>query len=126
MQLGPMAGVLLVVSPCLMLGLPPRTHTLVIDLPPSYYPQVYWEEELPHVIHAITLDAEGQLRWNGEPVTPSDLLHHLNDTWEEPETPSITFELAADTNYANVVATLNLIQGSGIGSNHFCLKGIAQ
>lgn len=110
----------------LILALPPKTHALVIDLPPPYYPQTYWEEDLPDVIHAITLDGAGQLAWNGQPVTQHELLRLLNDTWDQPETPGITFEPTADASYAEALATLNLIQGAGIASNHFCLKGIGQ
>lgn len=106
---------------------PTPTHALLLDLPPTYSQSgMHWEEGVPATVYSITLDADGQLRWNGEAVTQSELDNLARQTLTEAQAPGVTFEPAANARYAEVLTTLNILAQAGLTQGHFCLKGLGQ
>lgn len=124
--LGPVAGVLLVVSAIVMLGLPPKTHALYIDLPPPLNFEAWPEWLTPPPVDRLSLTGDGQIHWNGTPVDRQQLVTLIEATREETPQPGLIFEPADDAAYGEALQVLGLLHAMGATHSQFCLAGLTR
>ena len=123
---GPIAGILLVVSAIVMLGLPPKTHALYINLPPPLNFEAWPEWLTPPPVDRISVNVEGQIRWNGTPVDRQQLVDLVEATRAETRQPGLIFEPADDAAYGEALQVLGLLHSMGATSSKFCLAGLVR
>lgn len=107
-ELGPLAGVVLVAALIVLGTLPSRTHTLLLDFPAfSPPPQECSQPTNPCNMHVLAMAANGRLAWDGKPVTRSaarSALAHYGGL------AHLTFSPAPDASYDATLRTLALIR----------------
>lgn len=108
-----------------LLSMAPRqVHALLVDLPHPV--------EMGHVgilspaYDRITVDREGAVRWNGEPVETAMLDRLLANAGREPLQRSLLLEADATASYADVIAVLAQIDRAGLNDHCFRFANIAR
>ena len=113
MNTTPLIDVLLVLLIMLILSIPLATNTTQVDLPGpgrggATDPQV-----------ALTLDAGGQARWNGEAIARATLSARLAAAAHQVPEPVIRFEPAAMASYDDALQVIHLADDAGTGKFAF-------
>ena len=112
MNTTPLIDVLLVLLIVLMMSVPIATHSLDIPLP-GKVPPLPTPEPRP-IRNKVVLTAQGQILWNGDAVSPGQLLAVLHQTKRFRVEPELQFEPEAAASYDLSARVLNIIKGSGV------------
>jgi biopolymer transport protein ExbD len=73
MNTTPLIDVLLVLLVMLIITIPPQTHAVKLDLPNGRVPRF----PIDRTSNLITIDGQGRVRWNGQPVDHKELIEEL-------------------------------------------------
>jgi len=92
------------------MAVPIATHSLDIPLPGAVPPPPPFHQNHNKVV----LTAEGAILWNGDAVSPGQLLAVLRQTKLAPVEPELQFEPEAAASYDLSAQVLNIIKGSGV------------
>jgi biopolymer transport protein ExbD len=111
----PLVDVMLVLLIIFMITVPVLTHSIPLELPQvSHQPS----QTLPDTV-TLAVSADGSVYWNKDQVDRDELARRLQQAAQL--TPQPAFQLSGDraVAYEHVVATLALIQQSGISQLGF-------
>ena len=111
MNTTPLIDVLLAVLVLIIFTIPVATHSVDVDLPSSSPPT---EEFIDPVKNKVVLTNVGEILWNGEPITPGQLVGNLQQTLTFAVEPELQFEPEPNAAYDLVAKVLNIIKGSGV------------
>jgi biopolymer transport protein ExbD len=107
-ELGPVAGALLVIVAVMLGALPVRTHALVLDFPSiGPPPDECFVDTRRCPSHQLVLATDGTLTWDNAAITPDDLRARIAnmDQWA-----SVNVTPAAGSSYADTLKLLNLLR----------------
>jgi biopolymer transport protein TolR len=108
----PLIDVMLVLLVIFILAAPLLSSTIPLQLPQAGSAQAQPAPPTPPV--AVTLDAQGQMYLNDQPITPTDLAQRLADAARQ--SPDAELQLRADAAvpYGRVVELIALAQQAGL------------
>jgi biopolymer transport protein ExbD len=110
MNVTPMIDVLLVLLILFIITIPPQTHAVKVDLPQNSPPtQVVQPDK-----NTVSIDAMGQVAWNGTPVDDVTLRQYLDASLALPTEPELHFQPTPDARYEKVDQVLAIIKRSGV------------
>ena len=110
MNVTPMIDVLLVLLILFIITIPPQTHAVKVDLPQnSQTPQTVQPDK-----NTVSIDAMGQVAWNGTPVDDVTLRQYLDASLALPTEPELHFQPTPDARYEKVDQVLAIIKRSGV------------
>lgn len=110
MNVTPMIDVLLVLLILFIITIPPQTHAVKVDLPQnSRTPQTVQPDK-----NTVSIDAMGQVAWNGTPVDDVTLRQYLDASLALPTEPELHFQPTPDARYEKVDQVLAIIKRSGV------------
>ena len=111
MNMTPLIDVLLVLLIMFIITIPIQTHAVKVDLPQN-------SQNNPNPVNAeknkITINAAGEVAWNGAPVTEVTLRQYLDQSASMNPEPELHFQPAPDARYEVVDSTLAQIKRSAI------------
>ena len=111
MNMTPLIDVLLVLLIMFIITIPIQTHAVKVDLPQN-------SQNNPNPVNAeknkITINAAGEVAWNGAPVTDVTLRQYLDQSAGMNPEPELHFQPAPDARYEAVDRTLATIKRSAI------------
>jgi biopolymer transport protein ExbD len=112
MNTTPLIDVMLVLLIMFIITIPVATHSVDIDLPPPSPP-----DNLPPVNpvkNKVTLTRNGEIVWNGVPVTGGQLRTLLSETLAQPVEPELQFQPESEASYDLSAKVLNMIKVSKV------------
>ncbi|MDQ7968054.1 MAG: biopolymer transporter ExbD [Oxalicibacterium faecigallinarum] len=106
----PMVDVMLVLLVIFILAAPLFTHAIRLDLPSAA------SAPAPTDTSTVTLsiDASGNLFWNGEMVTREALEHHFAEAAQQQPQPQLQLRADKDTRYDLLAQLMSSAQGKGL------------
>ncbi len=111
MNMTPLIDVLLVLLIVFIMSIPVATHAVNIDLPVAAPPT---DEIIDPVRNKIVLTPNNEILWNGEAITPNQLVGNLQQTLTFSVEPELQFEPEANASYDLSAKVLNIIKMSGV------------
>ena len=111
MNMTPLIDVLLVLLIVFIMSIPVATHAVNIDLPVAAPPT---NEIIDPVRNKIVLTPNNEILWNGEAITPNQLVGNLQQTLTFSVEPELQFEPEANASYDLSAKVLNIIKMSGV------------
>ena len=111
MNMTPLIDVLLVLLIVFIMSIPVATHAVNIDLPVAAPPT---NEIIDPVRNKIVLTPNNEILWNGEAITPNQLVGNLQRTLAFSVEPELQFEPEANASYDLSAKVLNIIKMSGV------------
>ena len=111
MNMTPLIDVLLVLLIVFIMSIPVATHAVNIDLPVAAPPT---DEIIDPVRNKIVLTPSNEILWNGEAITPNQLVGNLQRTLAFSVEPELQFEPEANASYDLSAKVLNIIKMSGV------------
>ena len=106
----PLIDVMLVLLIMLILTVPVTTHRLEVDLPaPTDVPVTSESQQI-----ALNIDAAGQVYWQGQAVTRTQLQGHLDSAALLPDAPVIRFHPDPQASYNASVQVIAQVADAGI------------
>ena len=111
MNMTPLIDVLLVLLIVFIMSIPVATHAVNIDLPVAAPPT---DEIIDPVRNKIVLTPSNEILWNGEAITPNQLVGNLQRTMAFSVEPELQFEPEANASYDLSAKVLNIIKQSGV------------
>ena len=111
MNMTPLIDVLLVLLIVFIMSIPVATHAVNIDLPVAAPPT---NEIIDPVRNKIVLTPSNEILWNGEAITPNQLVGNLQRTLAFSVEPELQFEPEANASYDLSAKVLNIIKMSGV------------
>ena len=111
MNMTPLIDVLLVLLIVFIMSIPVATHAVNIDLPVAAPPT---DEIIDPVRNKIVLTPSNEILWNGEAITPNQLVGNLQRTLAFSVEPELQFEPEANASYALSAKVVNIIKMSGV------------
>jgi biopolymer transport protein ExbD len=111
MNMTPLIDVLLVLLIVFIMSIPVATHAVNIDLPVAAPPT---DEIIDPVRNKIVLTPNNEILWNGEAITPNQLVGNLQRTMAFSVEPELQFEPEANASYDLSAKVLNIIKMSGV------------
>ena len=106
----PLVDVMLVLLVIFMVTAPLFTHAVRIDLPRARSePSVTRADTV-----ALSIDAEGRVRWNGEPIERTQLRERLVQTAAAATQPEVHLRAHRETRYQTIAELLSEAQRAGI------------
>jgi len=112
MNMTPLIDVLLVLLIMFIITIPVATHAVNIDLPQPSPPTD--EVIVDPIKNKLVLTSQNQILWNGEEITPGQLVTLLQETLDIKPEPELQFEPEAEASYDLSAQVLNIIKGSGV------------
>ena len=108
----PLVDVMLVLLVIFIIAAPFMASRLALELPRADTPAA--AQAAPDAFVAVSLDAQGQLHWNDEPLDTDALRQRLRDTAQR--NPATELQLRADASvpYGRVVQLIGLAQTAGL------------
>ncbi len=116
MNTTPLIDVMLVLLIMFIITIPIQTHAVKVDLPvnsKNNAPQVDPQK------NKVTIDAAGQVAWNGSPVDEVTLRQYLEQTKTIQPEPELHFQPDPQARYDQVDKTLAVIKRSNVGKLGF-------
>jgi biopolymer transport protein ExbD len=111
----PLIDVLLVLLIMLILAVPITPHRLEVDLPaPSDVPVTSASQQI-----ALSIDAGGQIFWQGTAVTSQQLQSYLNRAATLPDAPVIRFHPDPQASYDATVQVIAQVADAGLDNFAF-------
>jgi biopolymer transport protein ExbD len=96
-----------------IITIPVATHSTDIDLPvpnPNQPPP----PPVKPVVNKVTITREGQIMWNGTPLTGGQLVSNLKTSVNMNPEPELQFQPDQDASYDLSAKVLNIIKGSKV------------
>ncbi len=117
MNTTPLIDVMLVLLVMFIITIPIQTHAVKVDLPvPDNTPKT---DNVDPIKNKLTIDANGTLAWNGEPVDQTALAARLEQTKSFQPMPELQFQPDPRARYVIVDETLATIKRSEVGKLGF-------
>jgi len=116
MNTTPLIDVLLVLLIVFVMSIPAATHSLDVPLPREVPPPPF---PFNPTRNKVVLTADGAILWNGDAVSPGQLLTVLRRTTRARVEPELQFEPEATASYDLSAKVLNIIKGSGVSKFGF-------
>lgn len=117
MNTTPLIDVMLVLLVMFIITIPIQTHAVKVDLPvPDNTPTT---DNIDPIKNKLTIDIQGQLAWNGEPVDQTALAAKLEATKAIQPMPELQFQPDPNARYVIVDETLATIKRSAVGKLGF-------
>lgn len=117
MNTTPLIDVMLVLLVMFIITIPIQTHAVKIDLPvPDNSPT---DSNIDPIKNKLTIDINGTLAWNGEPVDQTALAAKLEATKAIQPMPELQFQPHPLARYVVVDETLGTIKRSEVGKLGF-------
>jgi biopolymer transport protein ExbD len=111
----PLVDVMLVLLIIFIMTVPVMNHSVKIDLPrASSQP----DETKPENIN-LSIDAEGKVYWNAEPIDPSQLRARIADAAAKMPQPELHLRAERTTQYERVAQVMAAAQAGGLGKIGF-------
>ncbi len=111
MNTTPLIDVMLVLLIMFIITIPVATHAVNIDLPqPSSNPPT----DIDPVVNKVVLTQNGEIFWNGGPITDNQLVTNLQATTTLQPEPELQYEPEPNASYDLSAKTLNIIKASGV------------
>lgn len=113
MNTTPLIDVMLVLLIMFIITIPVATHSIDIDLPvpnPNDAPPPPIKPE----VNKVVLTRNGDILWNGTPLTGGQLVTNLKTTTTMNPEPELQFQPEADASYDLSGKVLNIIKGSKV------------
>jgi biopolymer transport protein ExbD len=113
MNTTPLIDVMLVLLIMFIITIPVATHSTDIDLPvpnPNQPPP----PPVKPVVNKVTITRDGQIMWNGTPLTGSQLVADLKTSRTMNPEPELQFQPDQDASYDLSAKVLNIIKGSKV------------
>ena len=106
----PLVDVMLVLLIIFIITIPVMNHAVKLDLPrASSQPN----EIKPETI-SLSIDAEGQVFWNGELMNEADLASRIADAAKVTPQPELHLHAARTTQYEKVAQVMSAAQSGGL------------
>ena len=113
MNTTPLIDVMLVLLIMFIITIPVATHSTDIDLPvpnPNDPPP----PPVKPVVNKVVLSRNGEILWNGSPLTGGQLVTNLKATRNMTPEPELQFQPDSDASYDLSAKVLNIIKGSKV------------
>ena len=113
MNTTPLIDVMLVLLIMFIITIPVATHSVDIDLPipnPNDPPP----PPVKPTVNKVTLTRDGEIVWNGAPLTSSQLVTNLKTTLTMQPEPELQFQPDPEASYDLSSKILNIIKGSKV------------
>ena|SRR5579871_595814 len=112
MNTTPLIDVMLVLLIMFIITIPVATHSIDIDLPVATPPT---NVPPPNTIkNKVSISPDSKILWNGQPVTPGQLLSLLQQTLTYPVEPELQYQPDPNASYDLSAKVLNIIKGSKV------------
>ncbi|WP_370262966.1 ExbD/TolR family protein [Limnobacter sp.] len=106
----PLVDVMLVLLIIFIITVPVITHSVNVDLPQASQQPT---EVKPNVV-TLTVNRDGTLQWNDEPLTLDDLSLRLQAAAQQSEQPELRIQGDRQVEYEKVVQVMAAAQRAGI------------
>jgi biopolymer transport protein ExbD len=118
----PLIDVMLVLLIMLIITIPIQTHAVKLDLPVNSNPTP--PPPIDPVKNKVVVNAQGQILWNGSPVTPQQLRQYLHVTQQMNPVPELHLQPDATARYELVDQVLAItkrahVQKMGFVGNEY-------
>jgi len=112
MNTTPLIDVMLVLLIMFIITIPVATHSIDIDLPVATPPTTV---PPPNTIkNKVSVSPDNTILWNGQAVTPGQLLSQLQTTLTYPVEPELQYQPDPNAGYDVSAKVLNIIKGSKV------------
>ena len=106
----PLIDVMLVLLIVFMITAPLLTHGVKIDLPQAASTAT---DEKPETV-SLSVDADGRLFWNDQPIADADLAQRLTETAAREPQPELHLRADRDTRYQKLAEVMSAARVAGI------------
>lgn len=111
MNTTPLIDVMLVLLIMFIITIPIQTHAVKVDLP---QPNPENAQQIQPDRNKVTIEANGQITWNGTAINPVTLRQYLDQTLLLPTEPELHFQPDPQARYAVVDQVLAIIKRANI------------
>ena len=110
MNTTPLIDVMLVLLILIIMTIPMQNHSVDVDLPQSSNQPT----NVDSVKNKIVLTPDNQILWDGQAITPGQLVANLNATKAMNPEPELQFEPDPQAPYDLAAKTIHIIKQSGV------------
>lgn len=111
----PLVDVMLVLLIIFMITIPVMSNSVKIDLPRATNQR---EEVKPENIN-LSIDAQGNMFWNNDPVNPAQLDGRIAEAAKKLPQPELHLRAERSTQYEKIVQVMSAAQNGGLGKIGF-------
>lgn len=112
MSLVPLAAIFLIVAVLAMSAYGIKPHAVTVDLPPPGAPSSI--EPLSPPANLLSITRSGEITWNSQTVSTSELQANLRKAQSENPQPALNFAPAADAAYGDVTRLMDTVRQAGL------------
>jgi biopolymer transport protein ExbD len=127
MNVTPLIDVLLVLLVMILVTIPIQTHAVKLDLPVNQPNQP--PPPVQPLKNTVTVTAQGQITWNGSPISKEQLRQYLDVTQQMNPIPELHLQPDATARYELVDEVLAItkrahVQKMGFVGNEYYMSGV--